>query len=330
MRTRTVLVVLFDGVDALDVVSPVEVLTAANVHVARTTSDKAPYSIRTASPGGTPVRSPSGLTLVPDTDLNTATAPHTLLVPGPYGGWGDLAPDPQVVNWLRQHAARCRRIVSMCTGAFLLAQAGLLTGRRVTTHWSQADRLARACPGAQVDPDPIFIRDGRVSTSAGGISVMDLALALVEEDLGREAALTLARYLIVFLRRPGNQRQFSTHLLAQLADRPSLREVQHWIATHPDADLTVDTLAQRANLSARQFTRAFTAEIGTPPGRYVDQTRLETARRLLEETRDSIEHVARASGYPTPEAMRRAFQRTLDLSPAQYRQRFGDVPQSRS
>jgi len=190
VRTRTVLVVLFDGVDALDVVSPVEVLTAANVHVARTTSDKAPYSIRTASPGGTPVRSPSGLTLVPDTDLNTATAPHTLLVPGPYGGWGDLAPDPQVVNWLRQHAARCRRIVSMCTGAFLLAQAGLLTGRRVTTHWSQADRLARACPGAQVDPDPIFIRDGRVSTSAGGISVMDLALALVEEDLGREAALT--------------------------------------------------------------------------------------------------------------------------------------------
>ncbi len=330
MRIRTVLVVLFDGVDALDVVSPVEVLAAANVHVARTTPGKAAYSIQTASPGGTAVHSPSGLTLTPDTDLRTAIVPHTLLVPGPYGGWGDLALDPQVVNWLRQHAARCRRIVSLCTGAFLLAEAGLLAGRRVTTHWSQADRLARACPGAQVDPDPIFIRDGKVSTSAGGTSVMDLALALVEEDLGRDAALTLARHLVVFLRRPGNQRQFSTHLRAQLADRPSLRDVQDWIATHPDADLSVDALARRASLSARQFTRAFTAEIGTPPGRYVDQTRLETARRLLEETRDSIEHVARASGYPAPEAMRRAFQRTLGLSPAQYRQSYGDVPQSES
>ncbi len=322
MSSRTVLIVLFDGVDALDVVGPVEVLTAANAYAAvRTPGRVPPYRIRTASPGGTPVHSPSGLTLVPDTDLRTAAPPHTLVVPGPYSGHGTIRPDTEVVHWLRQHAARCRRIVSLCSGAFLLAEAGLLTGRRVATHWSQAARLAEVCPEARVDPDPIFVRDGKVSTSAGGTSALDLMLALGEADTGRDTALTLARHLVVFLRRPGTQRQFSTQLSAQLAERRPLRDVQDWIAAHPDADLSVETLAGRANLSPRQFTRAFTAETGTPPGRYVYRTRLETARRLLEDTRDSIEHIARASGYPTPEAMRRAFQRTVGCSPAQYRQR---------
>ncbi|WP_441249705.1 GlxA family transcriptional regulator [Kitasatospora sp. McL0602] len=322
MRTRTVLIVLFEGVDALDVVSAVEVFSAANIHAADAVPGKVAYRIRTASPGGSPVYSPSGLTLVPDTDLHTVAAPHTVVVPGPYSGDGSVAVNAEVVHWLRRHAARSRRIVSICTGAFLLAEAGLLDGKRATTHWSQADHLAQAYPDVQVDSDPIFVRDGRVSTSAGGTSGLDLVLALVEEDLGREAALALARHLVVFLRRPGTQRQFSTHLEAQLADRHSLRDVQDWIATHPEADLSVETLARRANLSARQFTRAFTAEIGTSPGRYVDRSRLETARRLLEDTHDSIEHIARASGYPTSEAMRRAFQRTLAISPAQYRQRF--------
>ncbi|MCM2424881.1 GlxA family transcriptional regulator [Streptomyces sp. RKAG337] len=322
MRTRTVLIVLFEGMDALDVVSPIEILSAANLFADRTRAGSVAYRVRTASLGGTPVHSPSGLTLVPDTDLHTATTPHTLIVPGPHSGDGTTTVDPEVVSWLRQNAKRSQRIVSICTGAFLLAEAGLLTGKRVTTHWSQADELAQAYPGTEVDADPIFIRDGRISTSAGGTSGMDLMLALIEEDLGRDAALTLARHLVVFLRRPGTQRQFSTHLQAQLSDRQSLRDVQDWIAVHPDADLSVETLAQRANLSPRQFARAFTAETGTSPGRYVDQTRLETARRLLEDTQDSVEHIARVSGYPSTEAMRRAFHRALSISPAQYRQRF--------
>lgn len=254
-------------------------------------------------------------------DLSTAAAPHTLLVPGPYSGDSTVPLAAEVVRWLRQNAARSQRVVSLCSGTFLLAEAGLLVGRRVTAHWSQVGQLAEAYPEAQVDPDPIFIRDGRVSTSAGGTTVMDLMLALVEEDLGWDIAQTLARHLVVFLRRSGTRQQVSTHLRAQLADRQPLREVQDWIATHPDADLSVAALARRASLSPRQFTRAFTAETGTSPGRYVDHARLETARRLLHDTRDSVENIARVSGYPTTEAMRRTFQRTFGLSPTQYRRR---------
>ncbi|MFJ3903705.1 GlxA family transcriptional regulator [Streptomyces sp. NPDC090025] len=338
MGRRTALVVLFDGTDALDVVSPLELLSAANVYAAtRPGGDlgnagdgagaagrrpEPPYRVLTASPGGAPVRSPSGLTLMPDIALEAAPVPHTVIVPGPYSGEGAIAIDPDVVRWLRGNAARCRRVVGLCTGPFVLAAAGLLAGKRVTTHWSMAARLAAAHPEVRVDADPIFIRDGRIATSAGGTSAMDLMLALIEEDLGHEAATTLARHLVVFLRRPGTQRQFSTHLRAQLADRQSLRDVQDWIATHPDTDLTIGALARRANLSTRQFTRAFTAETGTPPGRYVDQTRLETARRLLEDSKESVAAVARGSGYPSTEAMRRAFQRALGMSPLQYRRRF--------
>jgi transcriptional regulator GlxA family with amidase domain len=173
-----------------------------------------------------------------------------------------------------------------------------------------------------VEPEPIFVRDGNVSTSAGVTAGIDLALMLVEEDHGREVALRVARELVVFLRRPGNQTQFSAQLQAQVAQREPLRDVQHWIAEHPDADLSVDALAERARLSPRQFARAFAAETGTPPGRYVDRVRLEAARRLLEDSRDGVEQIARTCGYHTPEAMRRAFQQALNVSPAEYRRRF--------
>ncbi|MFD8889456.1 GlxA family transcriptional regulator [Streptomyces sp. NPDC059566] len=300
MRSRTAVVVLFDGMDALDAVSPLELLSAANAHATGARGQRPPYRILTASPGGTPVRSPSGLTLVPDAVLEKTVASHTVLVPSPYSGAGMAPINADVVRWLRQNAARSRRVVGLCTGTFVLAAAGLLSGKRVTTHWSMAGQLAAAYPEVRVDSDPIFIRDGRIATSAGGTSAMDLMLALIEEDLGHDAATALARHLVVFLRRPGTQRQFSTHLRAQLADRQCLRDVQDWIATHPGADLTVGTLARRANLSPRQFTRAFTAETGTPPGRYVDRTRLETARRLLEDSKQSVGRVASDSGYPSP------------------------------
>ncbi|MDX2759510.1 GlxA family transcriptional regulator [Streptomyces europaeiscabiei] len=310
---RTVLVVLFDGVQSLDVTGPMEVFAGAEQHTPGT------YRISTASLDGTPVRASSGLTLVPDHSLAGAPAPHTLLVPG---GQGTRNPAPEVIAWLREHGPRAERLVSVCTGAILLAEAGLLDGRRATTHWAYCDTLARHHPAIEVDPDPIFVRDGQVATSAGVTSGIDLALALVEEDIGREVALSIARHLVVFLRRPGNQAQFSAQLAAQTARREPLREVQQWITEHPGDDLSVEHLAARARLSPRHFARAFQAETGTTPGRYVDRVRLEHARRLLEDTTDGVEEISRTCGYGTSEAMRRAFVKTLATSPAEYRRRF--------
>ena len=251
---RTVLIVLFDEVQSLDVTGPLEVFAGANRwQSARNHSPAAPgspdeptakggpdgpvYRIRTASLGGRPVRTSSGLRLTPDQDLAHPDDPDVLLVPG---GAGTRDADPDLVTWLRTHGPRARRLVSVCTGAFLLAAAGLLDQRRVTTHWAYCATLATRFPEITVDPDPIFVTDGNVTTSAGVTAGIDLALALAEDDLGRDAALDIARHLVVFLRRPANQAQFSTQLAAQFAHREPLREVQQWIADHPAADLSVE------------------------------------------------------------------------------------------
>ncbi|WP_051944830.1 GlxA family transcriptional regulator [Streptacidiphilus rugosus] len=323
---RTVLFVLYDGLQSLDLTGPLEVFHAAGRIAA---ADGAPgaYRLVTASLGGVPVTTGSGLRLTPDQDLARSEAPHTLVVPG---GDGTRDPDPALVAALRALAPDAQRVASVCTGAFLLAEAGLLTGRRATTHWGYAGTLAARFPGIEVDPEPIFVRDGPVATSAGVTAGLDLALALVEEDLGGEVALRTAQALVMFLRRPGGQAQFSAQLTVQLAERQPLREVQQWISEHPEADLSVETLAGRAALSPRQFARAFAAETGRTPGRYVDDVRLETARRRLEESADSVESIARGCGYGTPEAMRRAFLRTLAVPPGEYRRRFrpGSAPRS--
>ncbi|MFI8521046.1 GlxA family transcriptional regulator [Streptomyces sp. NPDC085481] len=318
MTQRSVLVVLFEGAQSLDVTGPYEVFAGA----AQASGRPDAYAIRTASLDGGPVRTHSGLRMLPDTSLAEAVAdgpPHTLLVPG---GEGTRAPDPALVAWLRRHAPEADRLVSVCTGALLLAAAGQLDGHRVTTHWTVCEHLARNHPEVTVEPEPIFVRDGRLATSAGVTAGIDLALALVEEDLGREAALTVARHLVVFLRRPGNQAQFSAQLAAQTASRAPLRDLQHWIAEHPGGDLSVEALAARARLSPRHFARAFHAETGTTPGRYVGRVRLEHARRLLEDSTQGVQEVARAAGYGTPEAMRRAFVKALGTAPVDYRRRF--------
>ncbi|MFD8637349.1 MULTISPECIES: GlxA family transcriptional regulator [unclassified Streptomyces] len=312
-----VLVVLYDGVQSLDVTGPVEVFAA----VARFPGRSA-YEIRTVSPGGAPVRTSSGLTLVPDGDLESARpgAGTTLLVPG---GRYRADFEPRLTDWLRAHGGAAERLVSVCTGGLLLAEAGLLDGRRATTHWYVCEQMARDYPAVVVEPDPIYVRDGPVATSAGVTAGIDLALALVEEDHGRDVALKIARHLVVFLRRPGNQAQFSAQLAAQTARRDPLRDVQQWITEHPDGDLGVDALAARARLSPRHFARAFQAETGVTPGRFVERVRVEHARRLLEEGTEGVAQISRACGYGTPEAMRRAFVRTLGQPPAEYRRRFG-------
>lgn len=319
MAPRFVLFVLFDDLQSLDLTGPLEVFAGAN-RCLRSQGQEPLYEVSTASLGGVPIRSSSGLCITPDADLRDRPAPDILIVPG---GYGAHSGKQALVEWLRDSGRKARLLVSVCSGAYLLAEAGLLAGRRVTTHWDYAERLAATHPEVTVDAEPIFIRDGDdLATSAGVTSGIDLALDLVEQDLGHEVALTIARHLVVFLRRPGNQAQFSAQLAAQIAHREPLRDVQRWIAERPDADLSVEALAKRAHLSPRQFARSFTAEVGMTPGRYVDLTRLEAARRRLEDTRDGIAATAKACGYGTPEAMRRAFVRVLDLSPAEYRRRY--------
>jgi transcriptional regulator GlxA family with amidase domain len=264
----------------------------------------------------------SGIEIVPHGPLPAAAAPiDTLVVPGG-SGHRSAREDTELVRWIASAAGRARRTASVCTGAFLLARAGLLDGRRATTHWSFADRLAREHPRVEVDPDPIFVRDGAIWTSAGVTAGMDLALALVEEDLDRDAALEIARHLVLFLRRPGNQSQFSAALAAQTAQREPLREVQREVVENVASDHTVEAMAARANMSPRHFARAFRAETGITPGRYVESVRLEAARRHLEDTDEPIASVSLACGYGTSETMRRAFLRALAVGPAEYRRRF--------
>jgi transcriptional regulator GlxA family with amidase domain len=319
MTGHGVLIVLFDGVQSLDVTGPLEVFHGAGRYQAD--AGGTGYRITTASLGGGPVTTSSGLGLIPAADLRALSpdVADTLIVPG---GRGTARLDPELVGWLRAHGPAAGRITSVCTGAFLLAAAGLLDGRTATTHWAYTDALARQYPAVTVQPDPIFVRDGRVATSAGVTAGIDLALALVEEDLGHAAALAVARGLVVYLRRPGGQAQFSAHLQAQSAQRAPLRDVQQWISEHPAADLSVPVLAARAGLSPRQFARAFAAETGISPGRFVSTVRLETARRMLEDSGRGVSQVARACGYGTPEAMRRAFVQSLGVPPASYRHRF--------
>ncbi len=280
------------------------------------------YEVRTFSRDGEPLRTSSGLTITPDASLADAPAGiDTLIVPGGSGS-REAAGDGALLEWISGAASGARRTAGVCTGAFLLAGAGLLAGRRATTHWASAQELARRHPEVRVDPEPIFLRDGKIWTSAGVTAGMDLALALVEEDLDRDAALGIARHLVLFLRRPGNQSQFSATLAAQQPGREPLRELQRFVVEHVGASHSVEAMAARAHMSPRHFARAFRAETGVTPARYVERVRLEAARRLLEDSAEPIAVVASECGFGTPETMRRVFLRALQVGPAEYRRRF--------
>lgn len=244
----------------------------------------------------------------------------TLLISG---GPGTRAPrDPQMMEWLRHMARHARRICSVCTGAFLLADAGLLEGKRATTHWRHVESFARKHPGVLWDPNPIFVRDGSIYTSAGISAGMDLALALIEEDYGSALALDVARYMVIFLRRPGSQAQFSVAMSAQAAERKSLQELQAWIAENLSKNLSVEVLAERAAMSARNFARVFASELGSTPARYVEKVRVEAARTHLASTADSVEQIASRCGFSSSELLRRAFLRHFKVAPSEYRKHF--------
>jgi transcriptional regulator GlxA family with amidase domain len=265
----------------------------------------------------------SGVNLLADAwlgDLDPATGWDTLMVTSR----GRTPPEgPAVAPWIAAAAPGCRRVVSVCTGAFHLAQAGLLDGRRATTHWKALDELAKSHPQTKVEGDPIYVQDGKYWTSAGASSGFDLALALVEADLGFAVAREVARYLVLFLRRPGGQSQFSRYLAAQASEPGPIRDVQNWALEHLDADLALDRLADKAAMSPRNFARVFAKQTGTTPARFVEEIRLEAARQRLEQGRETLEQVASACGLGTALTLRRTFERHLGISPSDYRHRFG-------
>jgi transcriptional regulator GlxA family with amidase domain len=316
MSSRRIVVVAFPDVQSLDVTGSAEVSSIAQ------RLGHAPYEIELVASSAAPVTASSGLRLVPDRAVAACRGPIDTLVVA--GGLGTAAArrDERLVAWLHAAAARSRRVASVCTGAFLLAKAGLLDGRRATTHWDACAALRRHHPEIDVQPDPIFVRDGDVYTSAGVTAGIDLALALVEEDAGQDAALEVARHLVVFVRRPGGQAQFSAQLTHPPARRETLRDLQAWLPDNLDADLSVEALAERAFMSPRNFARAFRDEVGVAPAAYVAELRVERARQELEAGDAPVEAVARRCGFGTVETMRRTFRRRLHASPAEYRDRF--------
>jgi transcriptional regulator GlxA family with amidase domain len=313
---RHILVLAVDGVQSLDVFGPVEIFHHADLAVPGS------YRIDVVGPATDGhVTMSNGVRLAVEPLPEPPPRHDTLVVAGGPGA-RQAADDPVVVDWIARASQQARRTTSVCTGSYLLAAAGLLDGRRATTHWNFCEGLTERWPAVELDPTSIFVRDGDVWTSAGVTAGMDMALALVEEDLGAEVALAVARLLVVFLKRPGGQSQFSGALAVQQASRRALRELQAWIAGHLDADLSVSALAARACMSERSFARAFRAEVGQTPAAYVETLRIERARTLLEDGAQSLEAVARAVGFSSTEVLRRAFHRRVGVGPAAYRERF--------
>jgi transcriptional regulator GlxA family with amidase domain len=322
-RVRTVAVFAFQGVQALDVVGPLEVFgrTGRFLEDERGWKTRAYVTLVVARHRGV-LASSSGYSLVADRSLEHLPARvDTLLVAGGQG-IESLLEDEALHGWLRLAQRRVRRFGSVCTGALLLARAGILDGRQSTTHWHSCVCLAPEHPRVRVEPDRIFVCDRGVYTSAGVTAGMDLALSMVEEDHGREVALAVARELVLFVRRPGGQSQFSAQLRAQFAERDAIRDLQSFALEHPEANLSVTSLARRAAMSPRNFARVFTREVGATPARWVESVRIEAARRRMEEGRSGVNAVAEACGFGTREALRRAFHRRLGVAPREYRQRF--------
>ena len=323
-ETKRIVFVAGPGTEILDLVGPLQVFARASDMYCRQNPGAPPiYSIEIVSISSQrSLMANCGLRFgVDKTFRDVRGKVDTLLVAG-----GDAVEQNTVnaaaVRWLRTIATRARRIGSVCTGAMLLARAGLLDGRRATTHWNWCHILIKRAPRADVDPNPIFIRDENVYTSAGVTAGMDLALALVEEDYGSALALQVARNLVLYLRRPGGQSQFSAALSLQLTDRKPLRELESWVLDNLDKPLTVPVLAQRVAMSPRNFARVFTKEMKTTPAKFIERLRVEAARRRLEESQNSMETIAGECGFGNVNSMRNVFQRALKIAPGQYRRHF--------
>jgi transcriptional regulator GlxA family with amidase domain len=325
---RHIVIAAFPGVQPLDVVGPHEVFVGAG-RTAAALGRPGRYRVTLASTTGEPVPAESGLQLGTDPLPAVGTAIDTLVLPGGHGSRAASA-DPVLLEWVRATAPRCRRVATVCSGTFIGAASGLYDGRRVTTHWARAHELQEAYPALTVDPDPIYLRDGRYWSSAGVTAGIDLALALVQEDLGVEVAQTVARWLVMFLHRPGGQSQFASPVWVPRAERSTVRAVQTLIELAPAGDHRLPALAAAAAMSVRHFTRVFTAEVGETPSRFVERVRLEAARGELETTTDTLDRIAGRCGFGSAETLRRVFQRRLLVTPDAYRRRFRTVTPERT
>jgi transcriptional regulator GlxA family with amidase domain len=318
---RSVVIVAFDGMQPLDAVGPHEVFAGATAVLASKKRTGVGYDLTVVSEHGTPITTESGLQIV------TAPLPtgrmkiDTLLIPGGEGAQTARYGEP-LLHWIRHAARSSRRIATVCSGTFIAAEAGLLDGRTVTTHWARAQQLADEYPRLTVDPDPIYRRDGNVWTSAGVTAGIDLSLAMVEADYGSDVAQTVARWMVMFLHRPGGQTQFAAPVWVPRAARSTVRVAQDYIDTHPADDHRLDLLARRASMSGRHFSRVFSTEVGETPARYVERVRVEAARAELETTTASLDVIAVNCGLGTAESLRRAFQRRVGVAPDAYRRRF--------
>lgn len=316
---RAVEILAYPAVQLLDVAGPLQVFTSANELAAR--DSKAPlYVSRVVSADAPVVTASAGLGLIAAPLPSAQAALDTLLVAGGPGVHA-AADDAAVVHWVQARATVARRIASVCTGAFLLAAAGLLDGRRAATHWLHCAELAQRFPAIRVESDPIFVRDGAIWTSAGVTAAIDLALALVEEDAGRSLALAVARHLVMFLKRPGGQAQFSTVLSLQSAE-DRFGALHSWMSGRLADDLSLPALADKAGMSERNFSRRYTEATGITPARAVERLRVEAARRLLSDTRQPVKRIAARCGFGSEETLRRSFRRVLAATPQDYRARF--------
>ena len=319
--SRRVEVLAFPNVQLLDVAGPIEVFHAANDQAARRHAGR-PYAVQLIAPGGARITATAGVVFATEPLPDPAEPLDTLIVAGGQGVMA-AADDTGVVEWLRLRARTARRTASVCTGAFLLAAAGLLDGRRAVTHWEYRDLLSRRHPDVTVERDPIFVQDGHVWSSAGVTAGIDLSLALVEADLGREIALAVARHLVVFLKRPGGQAQFSAALSLQSTD-DHFAKLHAWLAEHLADDLSLSRLARQAGMSERTFLRRYREATGLTPGRAIERLRVERARQMLVDTRLPTKRIAARCGFGTEDTMRRSFVRLQGVNPQDYRQRFGD------
>lgn len=317
-----VVILAFPVVQSLDLFGVAEVFADAN-RQHENLGLPAHYEVRLAAPVAGLLETSSGIPLAASHGLDDIGQLDTLFIASGRGA-REASTNPQYVDAIRALALRASRVASVCTGAYPLAATGLLDGRRAATHWRRCEHLAQQYPNVTVDPDAIFVSDGKYHTSAGGTAGIDLALSLVEVDLGRDVALAVARQLVVFLKRPGGQSQFSAHMMTQIADegRNRFADLQKWMLANLAADLTVEVLADRVAMSPRNFARRFRDIVGTTPARYVQRLRLDAARRLLTEDNLPTSVVAARCGFPTIETMRVAFQRHLHVAPQQFRARF--------
>lgn len=317
--TRIIHVLAFDNAQVLDVTGPLQVFASTN-DLARQRGLPLPYAASVIAAQTTPVMTSAGLALLAEPLPAADTPCDTLVIAGGWGVYG-AAEDAELVAWVKQKAQHTRRMASVCTGAFLLAASGLLDGCRVATHWTRCEELGRKYPLLTVESNPIFIQQGAVWTSAGVTAGIDLCLALVEEDLGRAVALEVARHLVVFLKRPGGQSQFSAALSLQKGDT-RFADLHAWIAENLSLDLNIPTLAAQAGMSERSFVRHYRAETGQTPARAVELIRVDAARRQLADSTASVKRIAVQCGFGCEETLRRSFLRALDVTPQAYRERF--------